>query len=297
MIRATLFCLMMCPVILRAQLVASTAPEHYQRATRFFFDLGLESMRVQLPHNSPEQIRTELLDEAHLRRIGTARGLSATDLGTVRMVAEPGQKWIGLYQLGTSTNAYEGLRGVLSEYIRAREVGHTKEFMLAAVSNRMPRTSIDDKGLRAIAYSSHLIPPSWLELESTGTTTNATGSAMILGIITDVVGLPKSTVVRKWASYILVDGDLCWRYVVQFNPDGSVDYVDSSVIDAKEVDPKYKAVIEEVDKAVGEEMEKVGSARKIGSCHRYWGLKKEKLREKGIDWRSPSEINPNILYD
>ena len=36
----------------------------------------------------------------------------------------------------------------------------------------------------------------------------------------------------------------------------------------------------------------------LGSCHRFWALKKQILKEKyDITWYSPSELNPEIKYD
>lgn len=35
----------------------------------------------------------------------------------------------------------------------------------------------------------------------------------------------------------------------------------------------------------------------LGSCHIYWERKKQLLREHGIDWKTPAECNPDILFD
>jgi hypothetical protein len=45
------------------------------------------------------------------------------------------------------------------------------------------------------------------------------------------------------------------------------------------------------------EMKRKGSFGKFGSVHEFWGLKQEKLKAKGIKWRSPAELNPNTNYD
>lgn len=34
-----------------------------------------------------------------------------------------------------------------------------------------------------------------------------------------------------------------------------------------------------------------------GICHRYWHRKKELLKSYGIDWKSPSEMNPDVKFD
>ena len=35
----------------------------------------------------------------------------------------------------------------------------------------------------------------------------------------------------------------------------------------------------------------------MGTCHAYWACKKELLKQRGIDWKSPSEMNPDIIFD
>ena len=41
-----------------------------------------------------------------------------------------------------------------------------------------------------------------------------------------------------------------------------------------------------------------GEGGYLGFCHIYWSAKKEVLREKfGIEWRSPAERHPHIIYD
>jgi hypothetical protein len=35
----------------------------------------------------------------------------------------------------------------------------------------------------------------------------------------------------------------------------------------------------------------------MGSCHKYWQLKKELLKNVGIDWKTPQECNPRVVFD
>ncbi len=43
---------------------------------------------------------------------------------------------------------------------------------------------------------------------------------------------------------------------------------------------------------------KIGKNRFLGFCFFYWSAKKEILKEKyGIDWKSPSELNPHVMFD
>ena len=42
----------------------------------------------------------------------------------------------------------------------------------------------------------------------------------------------------------------------------------------------------------------IGEGGHLGYCHRYWALKKQILkREYGIDWKSPAELNPGVIFD
>ena len=36
----------------------------------------------------------------------------------------------------------------------------------------------------------------------------------------------------------------------------------------------------------------------MGTCIFYWGFKQEILKKKyGIEWKSPGELNPNVIFD
>ena len=65
--------------------------------------------------------------------------------------------------------------------------------------------------------------------------------------------------------------------------------------DPIEDSPQYK----EIEKALEEKIsQRFGEERLMGSCHGYWKAKKEILREDyGIDWHSPTELNPEITFD
>jgi hypothetical protein len=109
--------------------------------------------------------------------------------------------------------------------------------------------------------------------------------------------IPIADEVCRWVTYVVVDGEIAWSYTLSFKPDDRLDSIQDSKSDAKEYDPKFEKVIEEVNVEVGAEMKKQGTYQKFGSVHQFWGLKKEKLKARGIEWRSPSELNPNAIYD
>ncbi|NLC19864.1 MAG: hypothetical protein GX757_11765 [Clostridiales bacterium] len=35
----------------------------------------------------------------------------------------------------------------------------------------------------------------------------------------------------------------------------------------------------------------------MGSCHIYWAKKKKLLKDLGIEWKTPAEMNPHVLFD
>lgn len=37
--------------------------------------------------------------------------------------------------------------------------------------------------------------------------------------------------------------------------------------------------------------------RGMGFCHIYWSTKRAALARRGIEWRSPSAMNPRVMFD
>ena len=57
----------------------------------------------------------------------------------------------------------------------------------------------------------------------------------------------------------------------------------------------YQSIKDELEVLI---REKIGAGGYLGYCHRYWMEKQYILKQKyGIDWKSPSELNPKILFD
>ena len=113
---------------------------------------------------------------------------------------------------------------------------------------------------------------------------------------TNFTEIPKVDIVGQRVHYVLVDEDIAWDYRVQFKPDGSVDYVMESRRDAKEYDPKYSQTIREVEDEVKARLEKGMIPGRHPSVHGIWLIMRTKLKDKGIDWHSPAELNPNPRY-
>ena len=56
---------------------------------------------------------------------------------------------------------------------------------------------------------------------------------------------------------------------------------------------------EELEKDVDLQVEKlIGKGGYLGYCHLFWNTKKRILREQyGIDWKTPAEEHPGIIFD
>lgn len=61
--------------------------------------------------------------------------------------------------------------------------------------------------------------------------------------------------------------------------------------------PRYRQAFAEADaktrEAVGD-----NPRHELGFCFVFWDKKKEiLLRDYNIDWKTPAELNPNVIYD
>ncbi len=71
--------------------------------------------------------------------------------------------------------------------------------------------------------------------------------------------------------------------------------------DPIEDDPKFRdkiaAAEKEAEAFVKKNCKQVKKGQR-GYCHLFWGAKQRILREKyGIEWKSPSDLNPETRYD
>ena len=60
--------------------------------------------------------------------------------------------------------------------------------------------------------------------------------------------------------------------------------------DPVEKTKEYLAVIDEVEREIDE-------AKTTDLPQEYWNLKSYYLSQRGIDWRSPAELNPGVMFD
>ena len=73
---------------------------------------------------------------------------------------------------------------------------------------------------------------------------------------------------------------------------------DSFKRDPIDEDPKFKDLLERVDKTVDERLVNHPMRDGFGFCRVFWGTKKQVLKDEyNIDWRTPIEMNPNVIFD
>lgn len=82
-------------------------------------------------------------------------------------------------------------------------------------------------------------------------------------------------------------GDCEYRLQQIENPTLAYDPVEDS--------EAYLAVIDEVERRLYEELK--DEPRHMGFCFRYWSAKRDLLKEYGIEWNSPSTMNPGVMFD
>lgn len=68
--------------------------------------------------------------------------------------------------------------------------------------------------------------------------------------------------------------------------------------DPVENDPRYAEVFAKIDAEVDALLKDHPSRGSEGFCHVIWATKKGLLKERyGIEWRSPDEMNPHVIFD
>ena len=98
--------------------------------------------------------------------------------------------------------------------------------------------------------------------------------------------------VDKWIyKFAMIVSNPQWEHAVQcWNGLGGM-----LKVDPVQATPEWENVIYDVEKEVDEELE--DEPRGMGFCHRYWSAKRAALARRGIEWRSPSAMNPRVMFD
>lgn len=261
--------------------VARVAPAKFSNSTQIYY--GSSTYQILFRQMYPftpdvsQEIWRELTDTNTISYIARANGLTARDLSTV-VIAPIRTNGLALYQISKPDRAFNVLEGQFQEYVHRRREGHSRMFLLTALSDHWQASKIADPDLRAIMKDQPWVAVAWLKKERSGTFTNANQ-------------------VTRWSAYTLTDGSVAWTCICQFKPSGQVDSFDTERIDPGETNPQYKPIIRAIDAELEAQMRQQGTYGKPGSLHTFWQLKKERLKAKGIDWHSPAELNPSTRYD
>ena len=90
------------------------------------------------------------------------------------------------------------------------------------------------------------------------------------------------------------------RYLLRFSEDQAQRVIDAYArqagplrSDPIEADPTFADTFQEVDA----ELQRRYPQRRRGQVHSLWHRKKALLRERGIDWLSPHDLNPYARFD
>ena len=67
------------------------------------------------------------------------------------------------------------------------------------------------------------------------------------------------------------------------------------LFDPVERTKEWEDIIYEVEKAVDRRLK--GVPRGMGFCYEYWSVKRAELAKRGIEWKSPSQMNPKVRFD
>jgi hypothetical protein len=69
--------------------------------------------------------------------------------------------------------------------------------------------------------------------------------------------------------------------------------------DPIESTPKYLAVCEAIEEAAWAAVAAAGiEPHAFGSCHAFWAHKKRLLwKHHRLRWRTPSDLNPHVMFD
>lgn len=66
-------------------------------------------------------------------------------------------------------------------------------------------------------------------------------------------------------------------------------------VDPVQATQEWEDVIYDVEKEVDEQLK--DEPRCMGFCFSYWSAKRAALARRGIEWRSPSAMNPRVMFD
>ncbi len=67
--------------------------------------------------------------------------------------------------------------------------------------------------------------------------------------------------------------------------------------DPKEDDPILGPIIDKIYEEARQKLLAEKGSLGLGSCHEIWRKQKAILQGMGIDWKTPGEMNPEVMFD
>lgn len=93
---------------------------------------------------------------------------------------------------------------------------------------------------------------------------------------------------RKWTEYIDVENVGADEWGKKYGRHLRFDPVERT--------EEWEMLYEHAESEIEAEIEP-DCPRGMGFCHYYWSVKRNVLKKYGIDWRSPSGMNPGVMFD
>jgi hypothetical protein len=249
--------------------------------------------------NAPATVASELMDPGLLPSLAAASELSASDLTNLcigRHAWMP--RSISLISTGQPGRAFTVLCPQLEAYVKWRRDGHTRRFCLAALTNVTKTASPADRDLQFLLQACPELAPFSLAKHppATGLTTNFT-ITNLNGPTNDPWRVLETTEAFRQVTFTLVDGEVAWHYSITVGTNGLLPGHLSVKIDAREADPTYNKVFDDVRAEVAEELRQWKQNPQKGIPRSWTDCMKAKLAAKGItNWHSQAELNPFILH-
>jgi len=230
---------------------------------------GLDkSIEFEANSNDVPTVQAEI-DSPDFRMI-LARVADVSQWRARHLALEITDQWMWKVSKGGNQRLADALR----VYLSCRAEGHSAEYCRAVMARGNAPATAEYGFLDDIRRKYGGIPQKWIH---------------------NIKNLPTPAGGRT-ITVVVLDGELAVSYTVAYGDHGSITYVDFERIDAVVFSPEYEGVITDVENQIDTRVKNEG-IHGLGSCHAIWRIKQDLLKERGIIWRSPSEMNPGTCYD
>ena len=259
---------------------------------------------IKLPTNTHALINAELAGGLIFTQICLAVLIPDQQLALLRIEAL-GLDFVPLwFPKSKDSDYFATARATVTEYICRRREGHSPAFMLTSLTNRLSNDSNRDPAIAAIQQAFPVLRGSTLKRFSFSKFTDIPSVGNYWSIrpaFDDSLTLPKfstntltgKAVVTQYA-YVLVDGEVAWIYGVEKSTNGKLVCQYLGREDSKSYNPRYSELMERVNRDTREVISKSLQVAAAEEISQFQSVKQMKLREHGVPWRTPQELNPDI---